>query len=494
LSTPAATFRRRADHLVLPWQARLDREWSDRVLPWLFSAGLFVLLALLSLAKARSLDGTVDLAAYSQGAWLITHGFEPVLTITTGADVLASQAAFMFFPIAWLTRFVPIQTTLLLAQSAALALAVVPIWRIARGLANLRVGAAFTLIVVYALYPTMHNLNLAGFYPETLALPALLYAAYFGLGKHWRRFLACCVFVVLCRADFGLVIAGLGGLLWMEGRKQEGRAALVGGVAYTVFAFVVLQPRFGNGAFPHIAGFHEFGDTPLSVLSGMVTHPGDVVGAVFREQNFNLLVTLFAPVAFLPLLAPRYLLPVLPLEFFFLVSEQPRTAAYGQLTIAITACIFLATAFALKRIGRMGVEKITVDRRVLAVMLLAGTLIFIRDAASSPYRAPWGWGGRDAADASRLAAAEQIGPDRAVRVSSSMLTIVAERRVVYELQPGARPDAVAAADGVDAVVLDDRTIDSWTSVERRVFTDGLAELGFVQVSGNDGIELYLRRP
>jgi uncharacterized membrane protein len=129
------------------------------------------------LAK-RAARRTVDLAAYSQGAWLVTHGREPVLTITTGADVLASQAAFMFFPLAWLTRLAPIQTTLLIAQSAALALAVVPIWRIARGLAHLRVGAAFTLVVVYALYPTMHNLNLAGFYPETLALPAS-YAAYF---------------------------------------------------------------------------------------------------------------------------------------------------------------------------------------------------------------------------------------------------------------------------------------------------------------------------
>ncbi len=53
-----ATFRRRLDNLVLRWQARLDSEWSDRTLPWIVALALFVLLAALSLARARSLDGT----------------------------------------------------------------------------------------------------------------------------------------------------------------------------------------------------------------------------------------------------------------------------------------------------------------------------------------------------------------------------------------------------------------------------------------------------
>jgi len=489
-----ATFRRRADNVILRWQARLDSEWSDRVLPWLFAAGLFVILELLSFAKARSLDGTVDLASYTQGAWLIHNGHEPILTIASGSNVLAYQAAFVFFPLAWLTFLVPVQTLLLLAQSAALAVAVVPIWRIARGLASLRVGAAIVLAVVYALYPTMHNLNLAGFYPETIALPLLLYAAYFGLSSHWRRFLFCCVLVVLCRADFGLVVAGLGALVWVEGRKAEGRVALVGGILYTTFAVLVIQPHFGDGTYAHLSAFHEFGASPGSALWGMLVHPADVVGALVREQNFNLLVTLFAPVAFLPLLAPRYLLPVVPLELFFLVSDSPTSALYGQLTIAITAAVFLATAFAMKRVGRMGVEKIIVDRRVLAVMLLASTIFFIRDAASSPYRQPWSWGGQDQVDAARIAAGEHIGPDRSVRASASVLTVVAQRVRVFELRPTDRPDAAGAGDGVDAVILDERSVSSWTAVDRQIFTEGMSSLGFVLVSSTQGIDVYLRRP
>ncbi len=489
-----APFRRRVDNVILRWQARLDSEWSDRVLPWLFAGGLFVVLALLSLAKVRSLDGTLDLSSYDQALWLIHNGYDPVVTVGTPAHVLASQASFVVYPLTLAGYVLPIQPTLLVLQSGALALAAVPIWRIARRLANLRVGAAFTLVVVYALYPTMHNLNLAGFYPEVLALPALLYAAYFGLGKHWRRYAVCCLFIVLCRADFGLAVAGLGGLLWAEGRKVEGKLSVIGGLTYTAIAVFIIQPSFGNGAYPHMAIFSAFGDSPLSALWGMLVHPGEVLGSVFREQNFNLLVTLFAPVAFLPLLAPRYLLPVLPLQFFFLVAQVPEGAVYGQQTIAITAFIFLATAFALARIGRMGVEKITVDRRVLAVMLLAATLFFIRDAASSPYRQPWGWGAQDAADAARLSAADRIGPDRSVRASASVVTVIAERRQVYVLITGARPDAAAAADGVDAVVLDTRGVGGWTSVDRRVFVDGLRSLGLQEVLDSDGIEVFIRTP
>ena len=43
---PARSLRRRADAVVLRWQARLDSDWSDRTLPWLCAAGLFMLLAL----------------------------------------------------------------------------------------------------------------------------------------------------------------------------------------------------------------------------------------------------------------------------------------------------------------------------------------------------------------------------------------------------------------------------------------------------------------
>ncbi|MEZ5142688.1 MAG: DUF2079 domain-containing protein [Acidimicrobiales bacterium] len=486
-------LRRRLDNLSLRWQARLDSEWSDRVVPWAVAAALFVLLAALALAKARSLDGTLDLAAYSQAAWKIGQGARPVVTVTTDAHVLAQQAAFLFYPVTLVTFVLPIIPALLLVQAAALALGVVPVWWICRRLANLRPGATLTVLFVYACYPVLHNLNLDGFHPETLALPALLGAMYYGLRGRWWPFAACCAVVVLARADLGLAVAGLGGLLVVEGHRRAGWTTLAAGFGWTVLCTAVVQPWFGDGSYAHVGAFAQFGSTPLSILGGMVTHPFEVLGRLTSEQNFQLFVVLFAPVAFLPVIAFRYLVPVLPLQFLYLVADVPRDAVFGQQTVAITAFIFLATAFALARIGRMGVEKVTVDRRVLGALLLASAVFFVRDAASSPYRQPWNWGGQDIVDYARIQAADRVQPDASVRTSPSLATLLAERDRLFVLEAGDRPDPVRAADGVDVIVLDDRQVPQWNDVEKQVFRLGLDSLGFQEVSSDQGIELFTRR-
>lgn len=488
----AVTFRRRIDNLMLRWQARLDSEWADRVLPLASTLGLFLLLVLLALAKARSLDSTPDLAAYKQGAFLITEAADPTVTVTFNAHVLSQQASFIFYPMALLTKVIPAEPALLIVQSAALAFAIIPLWRIARRLANLRVGATATVVFVYAVYPTMHNLNLAGFHPETVALPGLLGAMYFGLSKRWWPFAVCCALVVLSRADLGLAVAGLGGLLIVEKNRRPGTITLLAGLGWTLLCGALLQPRLGADSYAHVNAFAEFGSTPHSVAWGMLTQPLTVLDKLTSEQNFNLLVVLLAPVLFLPVLAPRYLVPVMPLQFLYMVAEVPRGAVFGQQTVAATAFIFLATAFALARIGRMGVEKITVDRRLLGALLLASSVFFVQAGASSPYRHPWDWGGRDVVDQARMNVAERIGPDAPVRASPSVLTLLAERKTLFVLQQVGKPDPAAAADGVDAVVVDERQVGGWSAVEHQVFRQGLESLGFTLVYGQQGIELYTR--
>lgn len=486
-----ATFRRRVDNVVLRWQARLDSEWADRTLPWIVALALFVLLAALSLAKARSLDGTQDLSIYTQAAWLIRHGLAPDVTIGDApGHLLAQQAAFFFYPMTAISYVLPIIPGLLVLQSAALALAVVPLWRIGRKLANLRVGAVATLTFVYAFYPVMHNLNLDGFHPEVVAVPALLCAFYFAETDRWKLFAAFAVLVVACRADLGLVIAGMGVLFFIEGKRRKGTVVLVLALAYTFAAVIWIQPDFGNGTFPHLTAFSEFGTSPGSVAWGMLTHPFDVLGRLTSEQNFNLVVTLFAPVLFLPFLAPRYLIPIVPLQVLYMVADVPREAVFGQQTVAVTAFVFIASAFALSRIGRMGVEKVHVDRRVLGALLLAGCVFFIRDAASSPYRDPWNWGGQDVVDGARIHAEEQIGSDAAVRASPSMLQELAERERLYVLDTERALVAPQATEGVDAVVLDARTIDHWSQSERDNFYRGMAAEGFRVTVNEQGIVVF----
>ena len=126
----------------------------------------------------------------------------------------------------------------------------------------------------------------------------------------------------------------------------------------------------------------------------------------------------------------------------------------------------------------MGVEKVHVDHRVLAALLLAGCVFFIRDAASSPYREPWDWGAQDAADGARIDARDEIPRDAAVRASPSMLQLLAERERLYVLDTSEPLTASQATDGVDTVVLDARTIADWSPADRQAFYEGMGAEGY----------------
>ena len=366
------TFRRRADNLILRWQGRLDSPASDRVLPWSVAAVLFVVLALLSLAQARSLIGTPDLAAYTQASWLIRHGHDPVTTVTTGTNVFSQQGAFAFWPIAQLSRTIPAIPLLLTIQSLALALTVVPLWRVARRLANLRAGSALIVLLVFAVYPIVQTLNLDGFHPETVALPFLV-------GRGLLRPVRALAPLRPVRGHRRAVPGRPG-----PGHRRAGHPAGGAGppspgapsprwpapCGRSGFLFV-LQPHIGHAGVTQLAAYSAYGHSPLSVAWGMLRDPARVLGNMFNESNFRLIVYLFAPVLFLPFLSPRYLLPVVPLQLVYLAGNVSQATRYGPQAVAITAFIFLATPMGLARLGRRSVDKVTVDRRVLITVLLA---------------------------------------------------------------------------------------------------------------------------
>jgi len=485
-------LRRRYELATLRLQGRLDSAGADRLLPWAVFVALFAVLASLALARAHGLEEGADLGTYTQGAWLITRGDAPLLSIR-GTHLLAEQAGFSFYPVAGLTSFLPPIPTLLVVQSALLAVGVVPLWRLARRVADLRVGASLVLLAAYALFPAIHEMNTNGFNPGVMALPALLGMALFGLTGRWWWFGACAVIAVLTRADLALVTAAFGGLLALEGRRRAGAITAGLSVTYVLVALLVIQPYYDDGAWVHADAFEAYGGSALGALGGLLIHPFQAVGDLVDQENFGILVMLFAPVFFLPLVAPRYLLPVVPLECLYLIANvSEERVARPEHLVAITAFVFVATAIGLSRIGRRSVERVTVDRRVLIALGFAAAVFFIQDSPASPYEHPWSWGRRDVADQARLDAADLVPDEDAVRASPSLLPLLAERTEVYELDTEDNPHVRRAADGVDAILLDADAAGNWDDDDRRRFQEGLEALGFETVFAQSGITLYER--
>jgi uncharacterized membrane protein len=478
---------------MLRWQARLDAGWADRVLPWLVAGAVFVWFVLLALARARSAQHGTDLASSIQGAWMLRHGHSPDLTITSH-NLFADQLPLAFYPLAMVTGVFGAVPTLLAVQSFALASGVVPVWRLARTRADLRVGATGALAVAYALSPAVNNLNLADFHQEALALPALIGAAFNGLSGRWWRYAPMAAFVVLCRADLAIVIFGLGVLLLVEGKRRAGTWTMVGAAAWLLFALLVLERILGQASLVAPDAFAAYGNGAVAVVRHVVTNPIEVLSDLAARDNLDVIILLLAPLLFLPLLAPKYLFPAVPLQALYLVADVPTTGAAGaRYTVAFTAFSFVAAAFALSHMGRRNVERVVVDRRLVVALVIASAAFFAGFASNSPYEHPWAWGG-DEARTARADAADLVPTQWRVRASAPVLPYLAERRVVYALASGDPPIPRKVQVGVDAIVVDASVYDDWSGGAQADFAAQMAIDGYRRVFSEVGVMVFLRQP
>jgi uncharacterized membrane protein len=448
---------------------------------------LFVTLWGLALARWWALLGSYDLAYFDQAAWLVAHGFTPFVSLR-GLHLLGDHAAFAFFPIGWLTGHAATIPALLGVQAAALAVGVVPLWHIGRRLAHLSLATTGALVAAWCLYPALNNVDLFDFHPEALAVPALLGAAWFGLTRRRLPYAACVALVLLCREDLAVPVLFLGLLVLLEGDRVTGAVTMAAAAVWGVLDVAVVLPHFAHGAVVQGSRFAQYGPTLGKAASFMVTHPIDVAGDFATRPNAEVLLGLFVPVLLLPFLAPKYLLPGLPLQLAYLLTNVAAAHTLrAQYTVSTIPFVFLATAFALGRISEN-------RQRVLRPALVVATAaVFVAAGAASPRHHPWRWLHRDAMDQARLAAARMIPRDAAVATTIRIAPLLAQRRDLYAFpQPlaGYEPGAPKPAD-VHWVVVDTVDRAQFTRLEAD-WRDRLPGLGFRPVFVRRGIEVYQR--
>lgn len=503
----------RIDRFVLRLQGRVDTPGYDQWLPYGFAILHAAILIVLVLARYHSLDHGLETAKYAQATWQIGEDLRPVTTLS-GGNLLAEQGSLILYPLGVLTSVLPRIETLLIIKSLALALTTIPLWRLARRHGLLGIGATSTIVFAYSIYTYVHNMNIADFAPAVLAVPALMYAVLMGFDEKKRLMTAAIIFALCCRSDLGLAIAGLGVLLLIERRRRVGTIAMLLGLGWFFVVVYALQRGLGDGTYEFLAPYAEFGDTPMSVVGGIISHPVRFLTTVGTLANFQILVTLLAPVLFLPLTAPRYLMPAVPLYVLYMGADVP----FGRLreaaqTVPMTVFVFVATVFALKRTGRILVKQVRVERRIILALLLTALVFFVRDSSTSPYQEPWDWGARDATDQARIDAVDSIPVNSPVRASASTLPLLSERLGVYpldlsvgETEPAfsedgepigevtvpwlARADAVVAAatERVDWLIVDRDFEDIEDDIQN--FRVRLAGAGW-ELQGEDGrIEVF----
>lgn len=482
-------IQRRLQRRLVQTQARVEAGMGDRWIPLLVMVGLILSLAWTGMVNVRSMESGVDLAGYTQAIWQIGEGTTPRASLLgDGVHMLELGWSFVLYPLALIGRFVSPSTVLVGSQALALGVVVVPLWLLARRVNHLRVSAATALIMAYALHPATHRLGTEDFHPESLAVPALVGMAYFGTSKKWVPYWLCVAFALLTRADLGLVVA-LWGLVVLGSRsRNNGLWTLAVGLFWSLGLLLVVQPIVGQGAlFGNGAGTGMgFGGVVFSALR--------TPGELFAQENMTLIVSLLAPVIFLPLLSLRHFAPALPLAGLYLIAGGDGAVAFAERAAMLLAFVMIAAAFALNRLGSRGVDTVFLDRRILTTLVAASVLVYVSTSPISLYERPWQGTRLDATDEAIQEAVAQLPPDVTVRASPSALVHLAERNWLFAVEPDR--ELLAAQAGFPeftwAVLVVERELPERSATEREEFDRGMAAQGFEILMDKDGVALYSR--
>jgi uncharacterized membrane protein len=300
--------------------------------------------------------------------WGIRHG--QFTEVFTGQPWLAYHWEPILVPIAFVDAILPSPEWLLVLQTLALAAAAWPAWRIGRRLLGDDLGGLCAVAAVL-LYPVVGQANVFELHPVTFAVaPGLWLLDALAEGKTRAAWIAG-ILVCACRED-GFLLAAFA--LLATGWSWRRAALAVGAMtAYVGWAFV-LAPRLGTLASAQ-AHFGWLGGSPAAIVGTMARDPLLVLGHVTGAPQREYLLGLLAPLAFLPLLAPRRMLAALPTIGLNLLSGLPdatRIIDCHYSSLAVPGLIFAALCGA-ERLA--GWTRPWIARTVIGVAALAGAFL-----------------------------------------------------------------------------------------------------------------------
>lgn len=318
-----------------------DKPWRSH-LPVLFVMALHaVWFSLLAIERDRALwSATIDLGIFKEALYHTLHG-RPLYSPTVGYSFLGEHFSPVLFLLVPLYALWPTSACLLIVQTLAISLSAWPVYRLAQ-----RVGLSRSLSTVLAgamlFTPTMQVALLYDFHMDLLAVPALAWLVW---SLHERRYgLATVSLVLLISVKEDMFIPGTAALLtrFVTGNTSDRkRTALMAflSITWCVIAMAFLIKSFGpppgvpvymsdghasNGYkflrnFRHLAGRGG----PIAMLLGQPLRFGLYA---FTDARLTTLLTLVAPLAFLPFAASLRVFLLLPLGII-LLSDNPEIVA-----------------------------------------------------------------------------------------------------------------------------------------------------------------------
>jgi uncharacterized membrane protein len=333
----------------------------------------------------------------------------------------------LFVPLYWLNLGGP--ETLLIIQATVVAIGAWPLYQLSvvncqRSIVNTHYppSSIYYLLstifpLAYLLLPTLESAVLFDFHAVTLSATFLLFAFLAIEQKKDGWFLFFALLVMACKEDMPLVVAMLGVYIGLSQRRWRLAGLTIGlSAAWFVVAFFIVQPRFAVGGNIQLDRYTWLGDSLPEMLQTLLTQPMLVFDHLWYQADLpGYLTALFFPTAFLALLSPLTLLPMLPTLAVNLLSDNPFTWRledfhYGA---PLAPFLFISAIYGIRRLSEWisrppthsplppsGVAGQAADRRSLihhslfilaSLLLLSFSLVYHYYRGFTPLARPFAW-------------------------------------------------------------------------------------------------------
>jgi uncharacterized membrane protein len=339
-----------------------------------------VLFSCLTILRYYSfMTGAWDMGIFTQSLWTTLYA-NKFLYHTCELFINPSGSFFgvHFSPILFLVlpfyRVVTASETLLVIQSFILALAAVPIYKLAKEYAGGRiVGLLFAS--VYLMYPAIQFVNWYDFHVQAFLPLFFGFTMYYITKENWPRYFLFICLSLIVEEHVALIVAFVGIYIAWKYRRQilssfrsnepAGMKVLVISVTTIVISgfwyWFTLWQR--NTFFPtNPAAIEDFlGSTnflilgakdPLQIPWLVITRPWNAIQALAFDGQYKLLylAVLFGPVAYFSFKAPSALIPTIPwFAFSFLSQSMAHHTLGNHYQAYLVAFIFAASIFGLRK-------------------------------------------------------------------------------------------------------------------------------------------------
>src|SRR5438552_12824625 len=453
---------------------RAEAWWAFPAVPLLAAAIGFTWMLHGMLQRAYGMTGEAwDLAYDQQVIWNVSqgHGF---YSSFARADFLGIHLELIFGALAAIEKLWPSPIVLLIFSSAGLAAAAPGAYLFFRAvLPSDRAESPWLAVALSAPIPFWAAVQEAArdfFHPENMALAFALLAAWAGIRGYRVTMWVLCVLTLMCKEDQVYTVGVIAIVMSAYGApdvKKHWRFILYLAGAWFLIGTVIVQQHFRNGGYTDFVYYRWlFGLDPSHPVS-----PLAVAQALVRPEALAILAAIIASMFALPLLAPRWLLLVIPPYLANVLSGHiPQNDLHHHYVLLLMFPLIVAGGFGARRL--LVLQMRSIKPAVVLVVILPALILGWGTGRFPPaqYAKP-GLYDRPNSVAQLQAATSMIPSDAPVNADTGLTIRLANPHTINDF-----PDKL---DGSSYVVLDQLTFLGYTTnaAQRQRAIDGLATSG-----------------